>query len=35
MVKIVTDSSCDLPDKFINELDIRMVSMKVNIVGGG
>ena len=33
MVRIVSDSSCDLPDKFINELDIRLVSMNVNIDG--
>ena len=33
MVKVVTDSSCDLPDAFIDDLDIRMVSMNVNIDG--
>jgi len=33
MVKVVTDSSCDLPDKYIDELGIRMVSMNVNIDG--
>ncbi|MDN5360218.1 MAG: fatty acid kinase fatty acid binding subunit [Thermotogaceae bacterium] len=33
MVKIVTDSSCDLPENVINELDIRMVSMNVDVDG--
>ncbi len=33
MIKVVTDSSCDLPMKMIHDLDIRMVSMNVNVDG--
>ena len=28
-VKIVTDSSCDLPDSLINELNIAIVPLKI------
>src|SRR6056297_1630678 len=33
MIKIITDSSCDLPEEIIRLYDIRMVSMNVNIDG--
>jgi DegV family protein with EDD domain len=33
-IKIVTDTSCDLPDSIINELDIQMVPLRVSFEDG-
>jgi fatty acid-binding protein DegV len=34
LIKVITDSSCDLPDEILAEYDIEMIPLKVSFDNG-